>query len=343
MNKLKFNEEKENNGVVRKRITACINRRKMSFAGIITGMILIMLISFTTTAKVFGPAGGAEIQKPTDTPICTTMTTTIPVTTAGTSLQTTVTSKETTTVETTTSLTTTTTEETTEIVTEPITTEAIIVEVPTEAETETEATIEDAPAEEEVVEEVYNDEPEATPEYIVYKPSTHYIHRSTCHWFNDECYEIQSTEGLECRRCTECNPDMEIITPYVEPIQQVVQQPVVTGGAALDYITEVEYIYLCNTVGHEYGSDIVPIYDKACVVATVMNRVRDGGWSNGLPSTIYNVLTAPYQYNPNYATPYYHSCVTQSCKDAVDYYFAHQNEFPNWHSFWGDGRYNHFS
>lgn len=343
MNNLKFNEEKENNGVVRKRITDSVNRRKLSFVGILTGMMLIMIISFTTTAKVFGPAGGAEVQKPTEEPICTTITTTIPVTTAGTSLQTTVTTnEETTTTETTTSLTTTTAEETTESTTTETT--VVIVEVPTETETEpeTETTTEDNTVEE-VVDEEYNDEPESTPEYIVYKPSTHYIHRSTCHWFNSECYEIHSTEGLECRRCTECNPDMEIITPYVEPTQQVVQQPVVTGGAALDYITEVEYIYLCNTVGHEYGSDIVPIYDKACVVATVMNRVRDGGWSNGLPSTIYNVLTAPYQYNPNYATPYYHSCVTQSCKDAVDYYFAHQNEFPNWHSFWGDGRYNYFS
>lgn len=339
MNKLKFNEEKENNGVVRKRITDSINRRKLSFVGILTGIMLIMIISFTTTAKVFGgPAGGAEVQKPTEEPICTTMTTTIPVTTARTSLQTTVTTtEETTTTETTTSLTATTAVETTESTTTETT--VIIVEVSTETEPEAEATIEDNTVEE-VVEEEYNDEPESTPEYIVYKPSTHYIHRSTCHWFDSECYEIQSTEGLECRRCTECNPDMEIITPYVE---EPTQQPVVTGGAALDYITEEEYIYLCNTVGHEYGSDWVPIYDKASVVATVMNRVRDGGWSNGLPSTIYNVLTAPYQYNPNYATPYYHSCVTQSCKDAVDYYFAHQNEFPNWHSFWGDGRYNHFS
>lgn len=176
-------------------------------------------------------------------------------------------------------------------------------------------------------------EPEVQKEFTVYKPSTHYVHRNTCYWYTDECYRIDSTEGLECRYCTDCNPDITIVTEYHEPA------PAMTS---LNYVTEEERIYLCNTVAYEYGSDWVPIYDKACVVATVMNRVRDGGWTNGLPSTVYNVLTAPYQYNPVYATPYYSYNVTQSCIDAVEYYFAHQDEFPHYTSFWGDGRYNYF-
>ena len=170
-------------------------------------------------------------------------------------------------------------------------------------------------------------------EYVVYKPSTHYVHRNTCHWCTDECYEIHSTEGLDCLYCTECNPDIEIVSAYKAPT------PTLTS---LQYVTEEERIYLCNTVAYEYGSDWVPLYDKACVVATVMNRVRDGGWTNGLPSTVYNVLTAPYQYNPAYATPYYSYNVTQSCIDAVEYYFEHQGDFPHYTSFWGDGRYNYF-
>ena len=182
------------------------------------------------------------------------------------------------------------------------------------------------------------EEEDNTGEYIVYKPSTHYVHRSTCHWFNDECVPITSTEGLEARICTECNPDIEIVTQYEEP------QPVAnnSGYTSLNYITDTERIYLCNTVGTEYGSDWVPLYDKACVVATVMNRVHDGGWTNGLPSTIYNVLTAPYQYNPAYAVGYYRYNVTQSCIDAVEYYFEHMNDFPHYTSFYGDGTYNYF-
>jgi hypothetical protein len=335
MNKLKFNEEKENKGVVRKRIADAINRRKLSLIGILTGIMFIMTISFTTTANVFGPTAGVEAEQEE---IIIGELTTASILTAGTSLAKPTTTGETT-VSTTTSLTTSTTEETTESTTTTNLTTTLMESTTTTATVETTVQVN---VENDVIEvDTYNDIPEETSEYIVYKPSSHYVHKNTCRWFNNECYEINSTEGIECKRCSECNPDIEIVTPYVEPAPQT---PAATAsGSALDYITELEYIYLCNTVGHEYGSDIVSIYDKACVVATVMNRVRDGGWTNGLPSTIYNVLTAPYQFNPSYATGYYHSCVTQSCKDAVNYYFAHQNEFPHYTSFWGDGRYNHFS
>jgi hypothetical protein len=219
------------------------------------------------------------------------------------------------------------------------------VEVPTttvntttvsESTTSTETTVTTTAVETTVAEETTTttSEPEdANREYTVYKPSTHYVHRNTCHWCTDECYEIQTTEGLEARYCTECNPDIEIVTAYQVPT------PTLTS---LQYVTEEERVYLCNTVAYEYGSDWVPLYDKACVVATVMNRVRDGGWTNGLPSTVYNVLTAPYQYNPVYATPYYSYNVTQSCIDAVEYYFEHQSDFPHYTSFYGDGRYNYF-
>ena len=216
-------------------------------------------------------------------------------------------------------------------------------------------------------------------EYIVYKPSTHYIHMNTCRWFDSTCQEITDTEGIECRRCSECHPDIEIINEYIPPqptttttietepetvetnpeettetVEEDTTDPVneteEDNGIntelehyALNFITDEERIYLCNVVGTEYGANWVSLYDKALVVATIMNRVRDGGWSGGRENTIYNVITAPYQYNPAYAVPYYRSNVTQSCIDAVDYYFMHRSEFPNVHSFWGDGRVNHFS
>jgi hypothetical protein len=241
----------------------------------------------------------------------------------------------------TTATTTTTTESTT--TTEMTTTITEVTTTETEKTTEAETTTEVAATVEEVVEEPT----EPVREYVAYKPSTHYIHRSTCRWFNSECYEIEDTEGLECRRCSECNPEMEIATEYVVPTpQQPATQPAVTnndgGYYSLNFITEEERIYLCNVVGTEYGADWVSLYDKACVVATVMNRVRDGGWSNGKPSTIYNVLTAPYQYNPAYAVPYYRCNVTQSVIDSVEYYFQHQDEFPHYTAFCGDGKRNYF-
>lgn len=60
--------------------------------------------------------------------------------------------------------------------------------------------------------------------YVVYKPATHYIHMNTCRWAaSGEVQRIENTEGIEARRCSECNPSMEIITEYVEPVPEVTE------------------------------------------------------------------------------------------------------------------------
>lgn len=307
---------------------------------LVVGMVsCAFLMGFTTSNSPIGDyhissektiAAGVDLV-PGEEAISTTAQTTSTVTTCTTSTSATTTTGIITTTSSSTSITDTTveTEPTTTTTEEPTTTS-------TEETTEVITTMEVATT---VEEPTTTATEEATREYVVYKPSTHYIHRNTCHWVNAECYEIENTEGFECRRCSECNPDMDIVSEYV------IQQTTVNNGDgyySLNFITEDERIYLCNTVGTEYGSDWVSLYDKACVVATIMNRVHDGGWTNGNPSTVYNVLTAPYQYNPNYAVPYYRSNVTQSCIDAVEYYFEHQEDFPHYTSFWGDGTYNYF-
>ena len=164
-------------------------------------------------------------------------------------------------------------------------------------------------------------------EYVVYKPATYYIHRNTCHWNSDDTYKISDTNGIEARKCSECNPDMEIVNEYIPPVVES-KLP----------ITETERILLCNLVGREYGSDWVSVYEKAKVVATVINRVNDSNF----PNTIYDVVTQPNQfegYIPNYSYTYQ---VTDSVIEAVDYYFAHPEEFGNYKYFYGDGTWNYF-
>lgn len=164
-------------------------------------------------------------------------------------------------------------------------------------------------------------------EYVVYKPSTYYIHRNTCRWVDNTTYEITDTINIEARKCTECNPNMEIINEYIPSVPE--------SGLP---ITETERILLCNLVGREYGSDWVYIPEKAKVVAVVMNRVNDSRF----PNTIYDVLTQPYQFSgyvPYYSYTYQ---VTDSVIKAVDYYFAHPTEFGNWLYFEGDGTWNYF-
>lgn len=193
-------------------------------------------------------------------------------------------------------------------------------------------------------------ETQVTEEYVVFKESTHYIHKNTCRWVDSGCYLITTTADIECRSCTECGPEMEVIniynsTPvneyngeYIDGVYQY--EP---GEISLNYITEAERVMLCNLVGGEYGSDWVDEYEKGKVIATVMNRIRTGGWTNGLPDTIYNVLAAPYQYSMAYTHTQYNANVTKKCINAVEYYFDHQDEYPsNIYSFYGDGMYNHF-
>lgn len=60
----------------------------------------------------------------------------------------------------------------------------------------------------------------ATKEIVVFKPSTHYIHKISCHWVDDTCHEIKNTKGIECRKCTECNPNMKIVKKYKEKKKQ---------------------------------------------------------------------------------------------------------------------------
>lgn len=159
-----------------------------------------------------------------------------------------------------------------------------------------------------------------TSEYVVYKPSTFYIHRSSCHWVDNSCVRITDTDGIECRRCSECNPDMVIVTEYVAPV------PVVA---------DTDRQLLAEIVWHEAGSSWISQYNKAKVAAGVMNRVNDSRF----PGSVYGVLTQAGQFSgywPGCCTP------TQECYDAVDYYFNHTSEFNSDNSWWGDGRQNHF-
>lgn len=200
-------------------------------------------------------------------------------------------------------------------------------------------------------------------EYVVYKPSTHYIHRSTCSWVNDECYKIDSTDGLEVLVCGDCNPDMEVKQFYTipvetmpitetEPVEIITTQPIeettttttttepeieiepeedLTGVFVDDYSRQL----LAEITSHEYGADWVSTEEKAKIVSGVMNRVYD----DRFPNTVYDVLVAPGQftgYTPGTVTP------SEDCYAAVDYYFANQGEFDGSNSWFGDGYTNYF-
>ena len=159
--------------------------------------------------------------------------------------------------------------------------------------------------------------------YVVFKPSTHYVHKSDCHWVDDTCYKIENTNDIEAIKCTECNPDIEIVKEYEEP------KPAVAD------IDSYSRQLLAEIVWHEAGSEWISQYEKARVAAGVMNRVNDSRF----PNTVYDVLVAPGQF-----TGYWPGCCspTQACYDAVDYYFANPGNFGNENSWYGTGYQNIF-
>lgn len=167
----------------------------------------------------------------------------------------------------------------------------------------------------------YESEPIITEPYIVYKPSTKYVHRSSCRWNSGDAIVITDTNNIEARKCTECNPDIEIVNEYIEP------EPIIEDCD----LTEEEIILLRKIVSYEYGSDWVPVYEKAKVVNGVMNRVYDSRF----PDTIYDVLTQSGQFPGFYTYGTYY--MSDSIIASVDYYFAHTEEFDNSNSWYADG------
>lgn len=289
-----------------------MNKRLMTSIKIATAVIASAVMICFATPHIAGSdsksAHGVDL--PVQAAVVTTMPETTPVTT-GTTTTTSFTSTSTTSTITSTSTTTSEATTTTVVTEEP----AAPVETPAEP---TEAATQPA---------------EPQREYVVFKPSTHYIHKSTCHWVDNTCYEITDTKEIECRKCSECNPEIEIINNYVEPT------PVVANNTG---ITDYERQLLAEITCHEYGSNWVSTAEKAKIVAGVMNRV----YSPAYPNDIYSVLMQDGQFHGSWdgGHGYWPGCITpnEDSWAAVDYYFAHQSEFGSWTSWSGDGQWNYF-
>lgn len=289
-----------------------INKLKCNHYVILAVFLILSLITLLAVMIPFDSGSTDEIQQPIKTVVMFTTTTGSTTTTKNTT-----TTKIVSTTTTSIDVDTTTTSIVTTVLSEVITGEVT-------------QTIEDTT---EVIPEVFTEPTsivEITP-YVVYKSSTHYIHRNTCRWVDSSCVEISDTNDIECRKCTECNPDMEIVHEYVPQITITTNTATDTTVATTDSDRQM----LAEIVWHEAGSSWISQYNKAKVAAGVMNRVNDSRF----PNTVYAVLTQPYQFSGfsiGSCTP------TQECYDAVDYYFSHVSEFNSDNSWYGDGKQNHF-
>lgn len=149
-----------------------------------------------------------------------------------------------------------------------------------------------------------------------------------------------TTTETETTTITTMAETISMTQPITESqtIAIVIEEVPVSEPVATYPVTEYERILLCNIVANEAGSDWIGIYDKASVVACVMNRVN----SPSFPNSIEGVLTQPYQFSGYYASSCYYPTVTDACIQAVDYYFNNPQEFGSWLYFEGNGVNNTF-
>lgn len=117
----------------------------------------------------------------------------------------------------------------------------------------------------------------------------------------------------------------------------------ITETEADSIISDEEYILLCNAVGHEAGSDSIPIEEKALVVEVIMNRVA----SPMYPNTIVEVIVQPGQFSGAAGYAYlgeYSYQVTDMVREGVDEYFQNRESYQHgYFSFYGDGCRNYFN
>ena len=151
--------------------------------------------------------------------------------------------------------------------------------------------------------------------------------------------EVKQIKKEENKATTYMNSTGQLVE---EPIEEVVTKSIeavteIVTTEKADYIGIDSYSYqlLAEIVAHEAGIDTIGIYDKAHIVSAVMNRVYDARF----PDTVYDNLIDQTQF-PGF---YIGTCIpSQSCYEAVDYYFAHINEFDNCNSWYGTGVENIF-
>jgi hypothetical protein len=213
---------------------------------------------------------------------------------------------------------------TTDAITDVTTTETIteVTEIVTDAPVievvpETEAPKEEPVVNTEPIVEVQPVETEKQEEYLVYKESTHYIHKNTCRWNKDDAVRVDDVTGLEARLCNECSPQCEGYTEYVEPVKE-------TPG---EYVGEFQATYYTAWIGACGGSG------RSLIDCSYGLDVKGSIAS----STLYNL----YGYNRNGRTTVYIEC--DSCPSLTGNYYL-DDSTAGWVSytidFYYDSSYN---
>lgn len=163
--------------------------------------------------------------------------------------------------------------------------------------------------------------------YVVYKPSTHYIHMNTCRWaVSDEVQRIENTEGIEARRCSECNPSMEIITEYIEPVPEVIE-PTGSMTYVKNFTRGTYYAYGGQRTGGSQRQLIDCSIGDGTVKGSIASSYLYGNYGynyNGKRTMVYLEIENYSQMNGYY---YLDDCDAGN-SNVIDFYFLYESNCP---------------
>lgn len=107
------------------------------------------------------------------------------------------------------------------------------------------------------------------------------------------------------------------------------------------FVSEKDYIILCNCVANEYGSDSVPEWEMALVAEVIFNRVERFGYTS-----LYDSIVAPnaFEHSDQYADlDKFSPKVNDRVINAVNLYLSYPEYFQEGYmSFRGDDTWNYF-
>lgn len=140
---------------------------------------------------------------------------------------------------------------------------------------------------------------------------------------------------------TSTTTQMMTVSQSTAPIEEeVVTEPIYLKSESTELpITDQEFVLIANVISHEAGSSWISEYERACIVACIMDRIADPRF----PNTIDGVVHQPYQM---FDVPYYRIDYSgigyEPIDNAIYAYFNGTYDCGSINSWSGDGKHNYF-
>ena len=142
----------------------------------------------------------------------------------------------------------------------------------------------------------------------------------------DEVQRIENTEGIEARRCSECNPSMEIITEYIEPVPEVIE-PNGSMTYVKNFTRGTYYAYEGQRIGGSQRQLIDCSIGDGTVKGSIASSYLYGNYGynyNGKRTMVYLEIENYSQMNGYY---YLDDCDAGN-SNVIDFYFLYESNCP---------------